>query len=89
MGGTPTPLNVGSPDEFPVDRLKQNGACLYWTTPPQDWNLFHQVIAAPKVGGEPVVVLQGDHSDGLHFAVDASGVYSVDEYSGKVMKATK
>lgn len=71
-------------------RLKQHGACLYWIVAPHLYPDNEEIHAAPKAGGEPVVIFQaGWAEDDYQFAVDASGVYSASQNFGVIMKATK
>lgn len=87
LGGIPSLLVH---DDIPVLDLAQYGPCLYWTTSDPPKFFGREVHAVAKSGGEPIVILQPLDGYGyFHIAVDASGVYAVDEASGKVMKATK
>jgi hypothetical protein len=73
--------------------LQQFGPCLYWRISRPSSDVSWSLTAALKGGGEPVVLVQQKnvlvYEDRAAYAVDASGVYWVDRYSGTVMKATK
>ena len=71
-------------------RLTSHGACLYWISSPILQTDHDEIHAAPKTGGEPIVIFHAASDEGdFQFTVDASGVYTADTYSGLIVKTAK
>ncbi len=76
-------------DDLGIMRLDQSGPCLYWVTPSTLATLGEQLHAAPKSGGEPVVIHAAVIGGQLNIAADGSGVYWASQDAGTIQRATK
>lgn len=70
--------------------LTSHGGCLYWGSMPLSAGDHEEIHAAPKTGGEPIVIFRADGDSAVyHVAADESGVYSAEQISGTIAKAIK
>lgn len=76
-------------DDLGVMRLDQSGPCLYWVTPITFDTMGEQLHAAPKSGGEPIVIHAAVIGGEFNIAADDAVVYWGDRMNGTISKATK
>ncbi|MEO5725687.1 MAG: hypothetical protein ABI134_33580 [Byssovorax sp.] len=76
-------------DDLDITRLEQSEPCLYWVTPITFDTLGEQLHAAPKSGGEPVVIYAAVNGGDFNVAADGSGVYWASRDAGTIQRATK